>query len=262
VCLVSPETAAASALTGVITDPRTLEGNYPQVSEPDDPVLRMDLLQKPLPADEAARVELEKGPNIASLPEFEELPDELDLPVLLKVGDGISTDEILPAGSRVLPYRSNIPKIAEFAFEMVDGSYARRAREAQEQGEPGHVVVGGRNYGQGSSREHAALAPRFLGLRAVIAKTFARIHWQNLVNFGVLPLTFETAEDYARIEKGDRLRLTDLRNVGERRTFTVQNASQKNEFTVSHDLSPRQIDVLRAGGLINWVRAQRGGHKP
>jgi aconitate hydratase len=185
VCLVSPETAAASALAGVITDPRELDMAYPKISDPERPILNTEILIPPLPPQEAREVKLEKGPNIAALPVLEALPNGLELPVVLKAKDDISTDEIMPAGARVLPYRSNIPKISEFAFDMVDRTYHRRAMQVRDSG--GHAVLGGRNYGQGLSREHAALAPRYVGLRVVIAKSFARIHWQNLVNFGVLP---------------------------------------------------------------------------
>ena len=149
-----------------------------------------------------------KGPNIASIPPLEPLPDDIRLPVLLVVGNNISTDEILPAGARVLPFRSNIPKISQFAFEAIDPDYAHRAEQARAAG--GHIVVGGQNYGQGSSREHAVLAPRFLGLRVVIAQSFARIHWQNLVNFGVLPLTFADPETWHEIAKDDILAIERL----------------------------------------------------
>jgi aconitate hydratase len=239
-------------LSGVITDPRTLEMKCPLIREPERPVLQTDLLTPPLTPQEAARVELHKGPNISTLPEFEELPDALELPVLLKVGDNVSTDEIMPAGSPVLPFRSNIPKIAEFAFERIDETYPSRAKEVLDAG--GHAIIGGSNYGQGSSREHAALAPRYLGLRAVIVRSFARIHWQNLVNFGVLPFAFQDPADYDRVESGDRLRLTGLKRLGERRRLTVENVTRKMEFAVTHDLSARQAKIVLAGGLTNWVR--------
>ncbi|MEX0717126.1 MAG: aconitate hydratase [Planctomycetaceae bacterium] len=255
VCLVSPETAAASALMGVVTDPRTLEFAYPRATEPERPILSRELLEPPLPAEEARRVTLEKGPNIAAIPDFDELPDELELPVLLKMGDDISTDEIMPAGSRVLPYRSNIPAISRFVFEAIDDSYPARAEEARETG--GHAVVGGSNYGQGSSREHAALAPRYLGLRIVLAKSFARIHRQNLVNFGILPATFADPADYDRLQPGRRLRFTGLRRLDESAEFPVE-VDEGEAFTVRHDLSPREVDVLRAGGLINRVAAREG----
>lgn len=258
VYLVSPETAAASALRGVITDPRTLEMTYPRITEPETPVVYEDMLCPPLPPEEARHIALQKGPNIVSLPEFDPLPDELDLPILLKVGDDISTDEILPAGARILPFRSNIPEISTFCFDMVDDTYPQRAREVREQG--GHVIVGGANYGQGSSREHAALAPRYLGLRVVIAQSFARIHWQNLVNFGVLPLTFSDEHTYQQLEPDRRLVLRDLTHqLQEGRRVTVVAADQDGSdtsFETAHQLSRRQLDILFAGGLINWVRQQ------
>ena len=209
VCLVSPETAAASALMGVITDPRDLAMPYPKVADPLQPILNTKMLQPPLPPKASRQIDLQKGPNIISLPKLDPLPDELELPVLLKVGDNISTDEILPAGARVLPFRSNIPAISQFAFEIIDPTYPARATEVRESG--GHLIVGGDNYGQGSSREHAALAPRYLGLRVVIAKSFARIHWQNLVDFGILPLTFDDGEGYEQCQLGDVLKLAGVR---------------------------------------------------
>ena len=253
VCLVSPETAAASALKGVITDPRNLRMPYPKMAEPRKPILNTGMLMPPPPADQARKVRLEKGPNIASLPRLKALPDAMELPVLLKVGDHISTDEILPAGASVLPFRSNIPKISEFTFRAVDETYPSRAMKIRNQG--GHVVVGGRNYGQGSSREHAALAPRYLGLRVVIAKEFARIHEQNLVNFGILPLTFEHGSDYKGMEQGDVLRFRNLRQqVRADHVIEVENVTQNQNFKTRHSLSERQVEILLSGGLINWVK--------
>jgi aconitate hydratase len=250
VCLVSPETATASALTGVITDPRTLGIPYPRIADPDDPIINREMFMPPLPLEAALQVTLEKGPNIASLPNFAPLPDEIEVPVLLKVADDISTDEIMPPGLRVLPFRSNIPKIAEFSFDRLDPTYAARAKHVK-----GHMVVGGSNYGQGSSREHAALGPQYLGLRAVLTKGFARIHAQNLINFGVLPLTFIDLADYDGIQAGDVLRLVDLRRVlvagGD---LLVENVTRQHQFQVRHSMSPRQVQFLLSGGLINWMK--------
>jgi len=250
VCLVSPETATASALTGVITDPRTLGIPCPRIADPDHPIINRDMFVPPLPREAALQVALEKGPNIASLPTFEPLPDLIEVPVLLKVADDISTDEIMPAGTRVLPFRSNIPKIAEFAFDIVDPSYAARARQAGR-----HIVVGGSNYGQGSSREHAALGPQFLGLRAVLAKGFARIHSQNLINFGVLPLTFIDPGDYDDVQQGDVLRLAGVRRaLAEGDELMVENVTRRQKIRVRHFMTPRQVQILLRGGLINWMK--------
>ncbi|MGH7417110.1 MAG: aconitate hydratase, partial [Candidatus Rokuibacteriota bacterium] len=258
VCLVSPETAAASALSGVITDPRTLTMPYPRIEEPPHPILNTEMLLPPLPPEEARREAVVKGPNVASLPDLDPVPERLALVVLLKVGDNLSTDEILPAGARVLPYRSNIPRIAEFSFDMVDPTYPERARAVRERG--GHAVVAGSNYGQGSSREHAALAPRFLGLRVVLAKGFGRIHAQNLVNFGVLPLLFAESADYEAVAAGDVLEIAGVREAVRRGPeLTVFNRTKGRGVAARHTLSPRQIEVLLAGGLVNWMRSRLGG---
>jgi len=255
VCLVSPETATASALAGVITDPRTLQTPYPRIAEPDNFVngLRAnDLIVEPPPMEEARLINLEKGPNIASLPELEPLPDCLEIPILLKVKDNLSTDEIMPAGAGVLPFRSNIPKISEFVFENIDRSYPQRANAVRPQG--GHGIVAGANYGQGSSREHAALAPRYLGLRVVLALSIARIHWQNLINFGILPLTFIKSADYVHIQQGDLLCLSGLHELQPGKELTVINITKDSQYTVHQSLSVRQIELLRIGGLIGWIR--------
>ncbi|GDY40755.1 aconitate hydratase [Streptomyces antimycoticus] len=255
VWLCSPETATASALTGVITDPRDwadrLSATPPAPDLPDPPSNNDAMLEPPLPPDEAARVALERGSNISALPELDPLPDSLHGPVLLKAGDDVSTDEISPAGAAALPYRSNIPKLAGFTLTRLDPDYPRRAEAVRE--DTGHLIVAGANYGQGSSREHAAITPRYLGLRAVIAKSYARIHWQNLVNFGVLPLEFEDPADYERIETDDRLHLSGLREAlspAGAPTLRVRNATRDEEYAVRHRLSPRQREAVLAGGVI------------
>lgn len=253
VYLCSPETAAVSALTGVITDPRTMDIDYPKVKEPKKPNIDINLLEEPLPYELARTVELYKGPNISSIPKMDEMPDQLEVPILLKMGDNISTDEILAGGARVLPYRSNIPEISKYTFEIIDKTYYQRGMESVSQG--GHVVVGGSNYGQGSSREHAALAPRFLGLRVALVKDFARIHWQNLVNFGILPLTFVNFDDYDKLSNGDVLSFSNLRTTLQQGNELKVMVKGKNIIIdVRHALSGRQLDIILKGGLINWVR--------
>lgn len=257
VWLCSPETAAAAALTGVITDPRDLGTAYPRLALPPRTHVTTSMLVPPLPPAQAREQDLVKGPNIASLPDFDPLPDRLEGPVELKAGDNISTDEILPAGAEVLPLRSNIPAISAFVFRQLDAEYASRVAAAAGP----HLVVAGENYGQGSSREHAVIAPRYLGLRVVIAKSFARIHFQNLANFGILPLRFADPADYDAIDRGDLVTFEDLHGqlipgdpaTGEP-SSSVTARHDGRDIRLFHDLSERQIAMVLAGGRIPHAR--------
>ena len=246
VYLCSPEVAVAAAINGRITDPRTL-GRYPKIIEPEKYILNESSIIPPSAATE--EVEIIRGPNIKPFPNLSSLPDELTGKILLKVGDNISTDHILPAGSKILPLRSNIPAISEYTFENVDPSFVKRAKEAG-----GGFVVGGENYGQGSSREHAALVFRYLGVKAKIAKSFARIHRSNLVNFGVIPLVFAEPEDYKNVSAGDTLQIHNIKKQisNEEDNISANVAGKEIEFL--NAFTGRERSILLAGGLINYVK--------
>lgn len=249
--LASPVTCAVFALKGEMIDPRESGIEIRSFREPAKCIVNRNFIIPPKADSSSVRVM--KGPNIKEVSIKEPLKDRIEAEVLLKLGDNITTDDIMPAGSRVLPFRSNIPAISDFVFENIDKTFSSRAKEAKTKG--GGIVIGGENYGQGSSREHAAIAPMFLGVQAVIAKSFARIHRSNLINFGILPLVFENPSDYDRIEKGDRIVLKDLLNALEGgQIYTVENITSGKSFTVRSNLNDREKEVFKKGGLLPYTK--------
>ncbi len=248
VYLVSPETAVAAALTGTITDPQTL-GPMPAVTLPERFRIDDSAVLPPAPADEADAVEVLRGPNIRPFPQSKPFADALTAELVLKVGDNITTDHIMPAGSKILPYRSNIPKLAEFCFTVCDPTFPARAKAAGD-----GIIVGGSNYGQGSSREHAALVPMYLGIRCVVAKSFARIHVANLINAGILPLTFENPADYDALQPGAQLRIDGIRAGMAAGSLTLTDTAAGKSYPVVCSLTERQQAILLAGGLLNYTK--------
>ena len=251
VYLVSPEVAAASALTGYITDPRTL-GEYPEITMPDAFKVNDSAVLLPADAEEAKSVEVLRGPNIKPFPDENPVTDTIEAKLTLKVGDNITTDHIMPAGAKILPYRSNIPYLSKFCFGVCDESFPERARA-----NGSTIIVGGSNYGQGSSREHAALVPLYLGVRAVVAKSFARIHAANLINAGILPLTFENADDYDKLNQNDDLALTDVFAGMDSGKMTLVDQTTGASYTVACSFTDRQKAILKAGGLLPYTRGNK-----
>ena len=249
VYLVSPEVAAVSALTGVFTDPRTM-GDAPVVTMPENFMVNDNMIVPPVPVEEMDSVEILRGPNIKPFPKTAPLDETITADVLLKVGDNITTDHIMPAGAKILPLRSNIPAISEHCFTRCDEQFPARCKEAGK-----GIIIGGANYGQGSSREHAALAPLYLGIKAVIVKSFARIHVANLINAGILPLTFANESDYDRIALGDTLSLPNIREcVANGTPIVLENTTKGETYPLNNTFSDRQIDLLLAGGLLDYTR--------
>ncbi len=249
VYLVSPEVAAASAIAGVFTDPTTL-GKAPKVKIPKKFTVNDNLIEMPATPEEAVNVTVERGPNIKPIPVGKAPDEDLSSKLILKVGDNITTDHIMPAGTKVLPYRSNVPKLSEFCFTVCDKEFPERAKA-----EGGGIILGGQNYGQGSSREHAALVPLYLGIKAVVAKSFARIHVANLINFGIVPMTLANEADYDKLSEGDALKIENFREAIEKcDTATLVNEKNGEKIILNLNLTARQREILLAGGTLNYTK--------
>ncbi len=250
VFLVSPETAAAAALTGVLTNPMDLDADLTGIKLPEKFVVNDNSIDAPAPVEEAANVEILRGPNIKPFPKTEPLADSIEAKAILKVGDNITTDHIMPAGAKILPFRSNIPYLANFCFTRCDEQFPENCKK-----EGKGIIIGGENYGQGSSREHAALVPLYLGIKAVVAKSFARIHVANLVNAGIVPLTFANAADYDKIDQFDELELPDIRNaITSGSAVVLVNKTKNEKYTLASAVSERSADILLCGGLLSYTR--------
>ncbi|OHB97140.1 MAG: aconitate hydratase [Planctomycetes bacterium RIFCSPLOWO2_12_38_17] len=256
VYLCSPETAVASAIYGKITNPKKL-GSYPEIKEPERYLFNETIILKPLPVKERQKIEIIRGPNISPFPRLQPLPDDYEGEIILKVGDNITTDHIMPAGNEVLPLRSNIPAISEHVYELIDAAFVNRCKE-----KGGGIIVGGENYGQGSSREHAALAPRFLGIQVKIAKSFGRIHRSNLINFGIVPLLFKNSGDYDSISQGDSICIQDMKKAVKEGQEEIKAlcrskpGKQGKEISLILKATQREREILLNGGLLNTVRGK------